>query len=124
MGDDDIPGSRPDMAQPDIGGSVTIDSSGHLRSIDINVPGTADGSDPAHIDFGGGSHSDPAGPGWMPNFSDPNEPQYNPLPVRPGWHRDPVTGIDSPDLNLPASSDAPASEPGDYPTPSSDEMPA
>jgi hypothetical protein len=55
----------------------------------------------------------------MPNVSDPNEPQYNPLPVRPGWHRDPLTGIDSPDLNLPASDSF--SEPGDYPLPNPDE---
>jgi len=126
MGDDDIPGSRPDMATPDVGGSITFDFDGHVRKVEVDVQIPGSSGDPAHVEWSPGEHdpASPADPGWMPNFSDPNAPTYNPLPVPPGWHRDPVTGIDSPDLHLPASGDAPASEPGDYPTPSSDEMPA
>jgi hypothetical protein len=62
---------------------------------------------------------------------DPNEPVYNPLPVHEGWVRDPATGLDHPDFSSPGQSDgvqeveeAPSSEMGDFPTPSSDEMPA
>ena len=126
MGDDDIPGSRPDMATPDVGGSITFDFDGHVRKVEVDVQIPGSSGDPAHVEWSPGEHdpASPADPGWMPNFSDPNAPTYNPLPVPPGWHRDPVTGIDSPDLHLPTSGDAPASEPGDYPTPSSDEMPA
>ena len=52
---DDIPHPKLDTADPDAGGSVTIDSSGHVRQVDINVhvPGTAGGSDPAHYKIGG-----------------------------------------------------------------------
>lgn len=113
---------------PDVGASVTIDDEGHVRAVDVDVPGTADGSDPLHWEPGGGS-TPPADPGWMPNQADPNAPvDIMTLPPRPGWHFDPITHIEMPDL--PAGGDAPAGDvpasdaPGDYPAPSSDEAPA
>ena len=132
MGDDfsrDDPNVGPDhLPGPDFGGSITFDSDGHVRSVDIDVPGTAEGSDPAHIDFGGGDPSSPPGVGWMPHVSDPNSPNFDPLsvPPPPGWHRDPITGVEYPDLNLPPAGDGGGSDagsmgPGDFPTPDPDE---
>ena len=126
MGDDwrhDIPGSNPDMAEPDAGGSITIDSGGNVRKVevDVRVPGTS-GGDPAHYEWGGDDDpSKPKDPSWTPNFQDPNEPPYNPLPVRPGWHRDPKTGLDFPDVPG-TNTEGVFSEPGDYPTPNPDEQ--
>jgi hypothetical protein len=117
---DDIPGSRPDMAQPDVGGSITFDSEGNVRGVGVDVP--IPGLGGAHLEWSPDDHDPaPTGPGWMPNFSDPNEPAYNPLPPHPGWHRDPVTGIEYPDLNVPAAGSDSFSEPGDYPLPDPDE---
>ena len=59
---------------------------------------------------------------------DPNEPVYNPLPVQPGWVRDPATGLDHPDFSGQPTTDGaqggevPMSEPGDYPQPDPDEQ--
>src|SRR5690348_7772195 len=69
MGDDFAhdPTSGPyDLPGPDVGASITFDSSGHPTQIGIDVPGTAQGSDQATIDLTGGHH-DPAAPdpGWM-----------------------------------------------------------
>jgi hypothetical protein len=129
----DVPGSGVEPSHPDVGGSITIDSSGHVRKIevDVHVPGTADGSKPAHWEHSDDpSHPDHKQP-WTPDMHDPHEPVYNPLPVQPGWVRDPATGLDHPDFSGHPTSDgvqgveeAPSSEMGDFPTPSGDEMPA
>lgn len=127
MGDDfsrDDPSIGPDhLPGPDVGASLTFDFDGHLRSLDIDVPGTAEGSDPAHIDFGGGDPATPPGIGWMPHVADPNAPSLDPfsLPPPPGWHRDPITGVellDMPPAAAPSSGDM---GPGDFPTPDPDE---
>jgi len=129
---DDIPHPKLDTADPDAGGSVTIDSSGHVRQVDINVhvPGTAGGSDPAHYKIGGDDPSHPAKhPGWTPTPTYPSPAEENPLPVPTGWHRDPKTGFDLPG---PASAyegaadqggadPGPHSEPGDYEPPTGDD---
>jgi hypothetical protein len=119
----DIPGPKLDEADPDVGGSVTIDSSGHLRKIevDVHVPGTS-GGDPAHYEWGDKDPSKPKDLGWTPDIQDTSDPPYDPIPVRPGWHRDPKTGLDSPDFD-PTQVGEPGdhSEPGDYPLPNPDE---
>jgi hypothetical protein len=129
----DVPGSGVHGSDPDVGGSVTIDSDGHVRKVevDVHVPGTAGGSKPAHWEHTDDpSHPDHKQP-WTPDLRDPNEPVYNPLPVQPGWVRDPATGLDHPDFSGHSANDGgqgagdvPMSEPGDYPIPSSDEQPA
>jgi len=132
MGDDfdrDDPTIGPDhLPGPDVGASLTFDFDGNLRSIDVDVPGTAEGSDPAHIDLGGEATS-PRDPGWMPSVADPSGPIVDPfsLPPPPGWHRDPVTGVellDLPDLPPDAgggSGPGPDLGPGDFPDPNPDE---
>jgi hypothetical protein len=127
----DVPGSDVHGSEPDVGGSITIDSDGHVRKIevDVHVPGTADGSKPAHWEHTDDpSHPDNKQP-WVPDLHDPDEPVYNPLPVPPGWVRDPATGVDHPDFSgqhpgdgAPGGGDVPMSEPGDYPTPDLDEQ--
>lgn len=129
----DVPGSGVHGSDPDVGGSVTIDSEGHVRKIevDVHVPGTAGGSKPAHWEHTDDpSHPDHKQP-WVPDLRDPNEPVYNPLPVQPGWVRDPATGLDHPDFSgqgtgdgSPGVGDLPTSEVGDFPIPDSDEQPA
>ena len=131
MGDDfdrDDPHVGPDhLPGPDVGGSLTFDFDGHLRSVDIDVPGTAEGSDPAHIEFGGDPAAAPPGIGWMPHVPDPNGPVVDPftLPPRPGWHRDPITGVEFLDQPSPADAGGGSgpgdSGPGDYPEPDPDE---
>jgi hypothetical protein len=131
MGDDfdrDDPHIGPDhLPGPDVGGSLTFDFDGHLQSIDIDVPGTAEGSDPAHIEFGG-DPATPPGIGWMPHVPDANAPVVDPfsLPPRPGWHRDPITGVEFLDQpNPPAEAGGGSGPgdlgPGDYPGPNPDE---
>jgi hypothetical protein len=95
----DVPGSDVKGADPDVGVTVTVDSGGHLKKVevDVHVPGSAPGSKPAHLEHGGDDPAKPKNPTWTPHLADPNEPVYNPLPVRPGWKRDPVTGVDYPD---------------------------
>ncbi len=127
----DVPGSDVHGSEPDVGGSITVDSDGHVRKIevDVHVPGTADGSKPAHWEHTDDpSHPDHKQP-WVPDLRDPDEPVYNPLPVPPGWVRDPATGVDHPDFSgqhpadeAPSGGDVPMSEPGDYPTPDPDEQ--
>ncbi len=91
VGPDHLPGA-------DVGASVTFDDQGHLRAIDVQVPGTAEGSDPLHWEPSAPDPS-PAGPGWMPNAPDPNAPvDIMSLPARPGWHFDPITHIEMPDI--------------------------
>ncbi len=88
-----------DLPGPDVGASVTFDSDGHLRAIDVDVPGAAEGSDPLHWEPGGGSSPAPADPGWMPNAQGNDQPVgIMSLPPRPGWHFDPVTHIEMPDI--------------------------
>jgi hypothetical protein len=120
----DVPGSDVKGADPDVGVTVTVDSGGNLKKVevDVHVPGSAPGSKPAHLEHGGDDPTKPKDPTWTPHLTDPNEPVYNPLPVRPGWKRDPVTGVDYPD---PAGVDTapplpPASEIRDYPDPDPD----
>ena len=124
---DDVPHPKLDKADPDVGIGVTVDSSGHVRQVDVDVhvPGTAGGSDPGHYQVGG---DDPASsahqPGWTPTAEDPNPNHYNPLPVPTGWHRDPNTGVDlpgPPEAYEPKVDPDARSEPGDYPLPSGDE---
>lgn len=127
----DVPGSGVKPEKPDIGGSITIDSDGNVRKIevDVKVPGTSGGSDPGHLEWkpDDPSHPDKKQP-WVPDMRDPNEPVYNPLPVQPGWVRDPKTGLDHPDFSAQPTSegaqgvDVPMSEPGDYPEPDPDEQ--
>jgi len=122
----DVPGSGVEPAKPDAGGSITIDSEGHVRKIevDVHVPGTAPGSKPAHWEHGDPDptvHA-PSHP-YTPNLVDPNEPPYNPLPVQPGWVRDPATGLDHPDFSGHQASEGGAgdmpstSDVGDFPEP-------
>ena len=119
----DVPGSNVSGSNPDVGGSVTIDSEGHVRKIevDVHVPGTAGGSKPGHVEHDFGGH-DPASPkpGWTPHL-DTGEPPYNPLPVQPGWVRDPATGLDHPDFGGGTPASGTQSEPGDYEPPPGDE---
>jgi hypothetical protein len=127
----DVPGSGVKPEKPDVGGSVTIDSDGHVRKVevDVHVPGTSGGSDPAHWEHSDDpSHPDHKQP-WVPDMRDPNEPVYNPLPVQPGWVRDPKTGLDHPDFSdqhqnegVQGVDEVPMSEPGDYPEPDPDEQ--
>ena len=128
----DMPGSGVKPEKPDVGGSITIDSDGHVRKIevDVKVPGTSGGSDPGHVEWkpDDPSHPDHKQP-WVPDMRDPNEPVYNPLPVPPGWVRDPATGLDHPDFSGQHTSEGvqgidevPMSEPGDYPEPDPDEQ--
>jgi hypothetical protein len=124
---DDVPHPKLDKADPDVGIGVTIDSDGNVRKVDVDVhvPGTADGSDPAHYQIGGHDPSDPAKqPGWSPTPTYPSPAEENPLPVPTGWHRDPKTGYDLPG---PASAYEGAadpgsmSEPGDYEPPTGED---
>lgn len=134
----DVPGSDVKGSDPDANVSVTVDSGGHLKKVevDVHVPGTAPGSKPGHVEWGGDDPAKPKDPSWTPHITDPNEPVYNPLPLRPGWKRDPVTGVDYPDPAwVPPAGDAgaadpavggappdvPMSEPGDYPPPDPNE---
>jgi hypothetical protein len=131
MGDDfsrDDPHIGPaHLPGPDVGATFTFDFDGNLRSVDVDVPGTAEGSDPAHVEFGGDSAT-PPGVGWMPNVPDPNAPVVDGLTLPPpeGWHRDPITGVLSPDLHIPpADADGGSGSgdlgPGDFPAPDPDE---
>lgn len=130
----DVPGSGVEPGHPDAGGSITIDSEGHVRKIevDVHVPGTADGSKPAHWEHGDPDPTvNPTTHPWTPDLRDPHEPVDNPLPVHEGWVRDPATGLDHPDFSghrttdgVPGLDDVPSSEMGDFPTPSGDEQPA
>lgn len=134
MGDDftrDDPGVGPDqLPGPDVGATFTFDFEGNPRSVDIDVPGTAEGSDPARIEFGGGDQATPPGIGWMPTVPDPNAPVVDGLTLPPpeGWHRDPITGVLSPDLQIPPANAGGGSAEdfgaGDFPTPDPDEPPA
>ena len=127
----DVPDSGVKPDKPDVGGSVTIDSDGNVRKVevDVHVPGTSGGSDPAHWEHSDDpSHPDHKQP-WVPDMRDPNEPVYNPLPVQPGWVRDPRTGLDHPDFSgqhpsegVQGVDEVPMSEPGDYPEPDPDEQ--
>ena len=134
----DVPGSDVKGADPDVGVSVTVDSGGHVKKVevDVQVPGTAPGSKPAHYEWGGDDPAKPKDPGWTPHITDPNEPVYNPFPIRPGWKRDPVTGVDypdpaaagasggtTPDAGAPdAGSSLPAGDVGNFPTPDPNEQ--
>ena len=129
MGDDfdrDDPHVGPDhLPGPDVGATFTFDFDGHPQSVDVDVPGTAEGSDPAHIDFGGGDRTTPPDPGWMPTIPDPGAATFDPLsvPPPPGWHRDPITGVEFLDQPAPPPDAwaAPADQgPGDFPLPDPD----
>jgi hypothetical protein len=136
----DVPGSDVKGSDPDANVSVTIDSGGHVRKVevDVHVPGTSPGSKPGHVEWGGDDPAKPKDPSWTPHITDPNEPVYNPLPVRVGWKRDPVTGVDYPDPAYVPPGDggaadssaggadaapptAPMSEVGDFPDPDPNE---
>jgi len=71
----DVPGSGVKPEKPDVGGSITIDSDGHVRKIEVDakVPGTSGGSDPAHVEWkpDDPSHPDHKQP-WVPDMRDPN----------------------------------------------------
>ena len=134
MGDDfdrDDPHVGPDhLPGPDVGATFTFDFDGHLRSVDVDVPGTAEGSDPAHIELGGDAAT-PPGIGWMPTVPDPTAPVVDglTLPPPPGWHRDPITGVEFLDLPNPPPDPGPGLGsgdlgPGDFPAPDPDEASA
>jgi hypothetical protein len=52
---------------PDTGVSVTIDSDGHLKGVDVSVGGHG----PGHVDLGPGDKPTPHDPGWAPNQHEP-----------------------------------------------------
>ncbi len=97
MGDDfsrDDPHVGPaHLPGADAGASVTIDDHGHVRGVDVTVPGTAESSDPLHWEPGG---HDPIGrdPGWMPHPADPDASQPPPdiYPPLPGWVKNEFDG--------------------------------
>ena len=85
----DVPGSGVEPGHPDVGGSITVDSEGHVRKVevDVHVPGTADGSKPAHWEHGDPDPTvHPTPHPWTP---DPPSPA--PWPLKSGWSR-PVAG--------------------------------
>jgi hypothetical protein len=116
----------------DVGVSVTFDSSGRPTQLGFDVPGTAQGSDQATIDLGGGHHEAPADPGWMPNLNPDPPLSIMDLPPPEGFHWDPITHIAIPnavgDAGAAGSLDADSSYDdasgddgyGDYPEQSDD----
>ena len=140
MGDDIAhdPTTGPyDLPGPDVGASITFDSSGHPTQIGIDVPGTAQGSDQATIDLTGGHHdAAPQDPGWMPHINQDPPLNIMDLPPPEGFHWDPITHIAVPNAvhdasyggdtsyGGDASPDQGSSGWGDYPEPSGDEADA
>jgi hypothetical protein len=132
MGDDyaQDPSAGPyDLPGPDVGASVTFDSSGHPTQIGIDVPGTAQGSDQATIDLGGHHDAAPQDPGWMPHISQDPPLTFMDMPPPEGFHWDPITHVAVPNLYQDMSFGGDASQHdtsgyGDYPEPSGDDAPA
>jgi hypothetical protein len=99
MGDDfdrDDPHVGPaHLPGADAGGSVTIDDQGHIRAVDVTVPGTGEGSAALHWEPGSGDSSG-RDPGWMPHPHDPDAGQAPPLPdiypPIPGWVKNEFDG--------------------------------
>jgi hypothetical protein len=96
MGDDfsrDDPHVGPyHLPGADAGASITVDDQGHVRGVDVTVPGTGEGSDPLHWEPGGHDH-DSRDPGWMPHVAEPDPtPLPDLYPPLPGWVKNPIDG--------------------------------
>ena len=92
MGHDPTTGPY-DLPGPDVGVSVTFDSSGHPTQVSVDVPGTAQGSDPATIDLTHDHPAAPADPGWMPHVDQDPPLDFMHMPPPEGFHWDPITHI-------------------------------
>lgn len=78
----------------DEGVSITIDDHGHVRAVDVTVPGTGEGSEPLHWPPPSPDQSG-RDPGWMPHPADPDgasAPFPDIYPPIPGWVKNEFDG--------------------------------
>jgi hypothetical protein len=129
LGPFDIPGDDPHIGPghlpgPDVGGSVTIDSDGHVTSVTATVPGTAEGSQDLQYQPPSDGNPPAGDAGWMPPQPDAQQqpPDIFQLPPPEGSHWDPITHIPVYDPMIPSA--GPEQEPGDYPDPDPNTSPA